>query len=199
MRKNLGKRLKLAAFGNPLATAAVVGIWWLLVAAFRELLSSRAVEAGNQALDQVAKPGTFAWLVGPGMWVLFLGLTIALIAASVWLGIRLGKYGFGRRYCISALDDLYADGVSQRNNLQSRLPDYDFKEVHAAFVQWNNDVIQILGQLSIRERAWFRTLNTFTWKYVVSQGVNDPRYKFAQAMWNEKLDRLNTIIARIEE
>ena len=166
---------------------------------FRELLLGRAVEAGNKALDQVAQPGILAWLVGPGVWALFLGITVALIAASIWLGFRIGKFGFGRHYCISALDDLYAEGVQRRNNLQASFPEFNYDENHAAFMEWNGDVIQILGQLSVRERAWFRTLNQFEWKYDIAKAVSDPRYKYAQALWNEKLLRLSTIIARVEE
>ena len=68
----------------------------------------------------------------------------------------------------------------------------------AQFRDWNAEVTELLRRLSLRERSYFRTLDRFEGQHSVRQNP-DPGRSHLEMMWNEKLRRLQEIIARVQE
>jgi hypothetical protein len=94
---------------------------------------------------------------------------------------------------IASLDDRLAEGVALRNIIRSDEPINQAIET-AQLDDWNAVVIALLGQLSLRERSYFRTLDRFDGDF---RERANPERSHLEAMWNEKLRRLQEIIARI--
>ena len=67
-----------------------------------------------------------------------------------------------RRACASALDDLFAEGVRERNRLIPTIPNFDPQKEEQILSQWNDRVINQFGDIvAIKDVSRFRTLNLF--------------------------------------
>ena len=100
-----------------------------------------------------------------------------------------------RRELAKTLDDLYAEGVQLRNQLQNRLrspKSGDILDARDRYGGWHKKVLLALDNdlVSNRRRSRFRTLDLF------SPNIISGSSKLEQqaALWNEKLDRLRHII-----
>ena len=93
------------------------------------------------------------------------------------------------------LDDLYAEGVQLRNQLQNRLrspKSGDILEARDRFRGWHNKVLLALDNdlISNRRRSRLRTLDVFNPNTISGSSKLEQQ----EALWNEKLDRLRHII-----
>jgi hypothetical protein len=102
-----------------------------------------------------------------------------------------------RSEVIASLDDYLAEGVALRNIVMSEEP-IDLVTETAQFEDWNAAVTEMLRRLSLRERSYFRTLDSFEGQHLARE-TSDPQRNHLEMMWNEKLRRLREIIARAEE
>jgi hypothetical protein len=66
------------------------------------------------------------------------------------------------------------------------------------FRDWDAVVTQLLRRLSLRERSYFRTLDSFEGQQSARQ-TPDPGRSHLEMMWNEKLRWLREIIMRAGE
>jgi hypothetical protein len=100
-----------------------------------------------------------------------------------------------KRELAKTLDDLYAEGVQLRNQLQNRLlsPKIgDILEARDRFRGWHKEVLLALDNdhISNRRRFRFRTLDLFNPNTISGSSKLEQQ----EALWNEKLDRLRQII-----
>ena len=100
-----------------------------------------------------------------------------------------------KRELAKTLDDLYAEGVQLRNQLQNRLlsPKIgDILEARDRFRGWHEEVLLALDNdlISNRRRSRFRTLDLFNPNIISGSSKLEQQ----EALWNEKLDRLRQII-----
>jgi hypothetical protein len=94
-----------------------------------------------------------------------------------------------------ALDDLFADGVRQRNRLLQPLQEYDDAAEREMLGDWSDRVVRKLddANVPVGPKSRFRTLNLFQPKHAAVAGRGADQVKL-EAIWNEKLDRLQKII-----
>ena len=198
MAERFTKKVWHIAWGHPGPAAAVAILLGGLVFAARELAIHRIAGAANETIDEALKNGNLEWFIKGGVWIMFLALLIALAASAFWLGIRTGKHGYGKRYCLDAIDNLYAAGVGERNRFLPVIPNLNLAEETEKLEKWYDEVVQLLSYLSIPARSRFRTLNLFPPKYAPAQGKTNDQIRI-ETFWNEKLDRLQKIIASFKE
>jgi len=199
MRKeNFGKRLYRVVIGNPGPTSALLILGGVIVTIAQHLLIDRAAGAANRAIDGAISSGWLGWFVTGGIWATFLILMGAFALAAFWLGTRVGRYGYGRRYCIIVLDDFFAEGVAHRNRLIPVIQNFDHRNEISIQQEWDADVLQILRHISLKARSKFRTLNLYDGKFHMAEG-KDARQLHIESVWNEKLDRLRSIIDTADE
>jgi hypothetical protein len=126
-----------------------------------------------------------------------LTLWIAWRDARPHLNPRIARGGQLRSEVIATLDDYLAEGVALRNIIASEEP-FDLATETAQFRDWDTAVTGSLRRLSLRERSYFRTLDSFEGQHTVRERP-DPQRSHLEMMWNEKLRRLREIITRIDE
>ena len=100
-----------------------------------------------------------------------------------------------RRELAKTLDDLYAEGVQLRNQLQNRLrspKSGDILDARDRFRGWHKKVLLALDNdlISNCRRSRFRTLDLFNPNIISGSSKLEQQ----EALWNEKLDRLRHII-----
>ena len=100
-----------------------------------------------------------------------------------------------KRELAKTLDDLYAEGVQLRNQLQNRLlspKSGDILEARDRFRGWHKEVLLALDNdlISNRRRSRFRTLDLFNPNIISGSSKLEQQ----EALWNEKLDGLRQII-----
>ena len=100
-----------------------------------------------------------------------------------------------KRELAKTLDDLYAEGVQLRNQLQNRLlsPKIgDILEARDRFRGWHKEVLLALDNdlISNFRRSRFRTLDLFNPNIISGSSKLEQQ----EALWNEKLDGLRQII-----
>jgi hypothetical protein len=185
IRGHPGPSTLLALFGAAVIFAA------------RELVIERMASAANGAIDDAIRSGWLSWFVTGGAWATVLILMLVFAAAAAWLAFRVGRHGYGKHYCLNALDDLYNEGVGLRNGLLQPIPGFQFQVEKDKLEAWDDKVVQLLGYLSIPARSRFRTLNLFQPKFAAVEG-KDPQQILLETFWNEKLDRLRAEIDKLE-
>ena len=104
----------------------------------------------------------------------------------------------GRRKIALQLDDLYALGVGERNRLMPKMPNFDRNEEEGNLNDWNDKVLSLLDAdfITVSEKSSFRTLNIFEATSTTFPGKS-PEQHHLEAIWTEKLRRLQSIIDRI--
>lgn len=96
------------------------------------------------------------------------------------------------------LDDLYAEGVGERNQLIPTIDRFNAVAAREKLVEWSDRVLAKCDDqyVAMREKSAFRTLNLFEAKFHDSAGKSDAQ-KQLEAMWTEKLNRLQVIIRKV--
>ena len=127
------------------------------------------------------------WLKIPAAFLVGAGL-------ALWVDSHLR-----REEAEKALDDLYAEGVANRNRLIPSISNYDDIAERAALEQWGNQVLQRLrdARVGIGSRSNIRTLNKYDAEFHASLGKSSSQ-NHAESMWNEKLNRLRIIIDKFD-
>jgi hypothetical protein len=133
------------------------------------------------------------------VYAVVLTLWIAWRDARPYLKPRIARIFGGQLQSevVATLDDYLAEGVALRNIIASEEP-FDLATETAQFRDWDAAVTGLLHCLSLRERSYFRTLDSFEGQHAVRERP-DPQRSHLEMMWNEKLRRLREIIARIDE
>lgn len=102
-----------------------------------------------------------------------------------------------RRACASELDDLFAEGVRERNRLIPTIPDFDPQKEDRILSQWNDRVMDHFGDIvAVKDVSRFRTLNLFVplvHRYPDKSAAQDR----IEAIWTEKLRVLREIIEAV--
>lgn len=102
-----------------------------------------------------------------------------------------------RRTCASALDDLFAEGVGERNRLIPIVPDFDPQKEDQILARWNDRVMDRFGDIvAIKDASRFRTLNLFI-PLIHRFPDKTPAQDRIEAIWTEKLRVLREIIGAI--
>jgi hypothetical protein len=98
----------------------------------------------------------------------------------------------------TALDDLYAEGVGHRNRIIPTIQSFDPDSERQTIINWSDRVLAKCDDrfVAMREKSAFRTLNLFKPQFHEAEGKSDQQ-KQLEAIWTEKLDRLNIIIRKI--
>jgi len=124
------------------------------------------------------------------------------LPAAVLVGAGLALWidaNLRREEAFKALDDLYAEGVGSRNRLVPPISDYDDQIERANLDQWGDRVLQRLRDagVGIASRSNFRTLNKYEPEFHAIAGKKNSQ-NHVESMWNEKLNRLQFIIAKFD-
>jgi len=106
--------------------------------------------------------------------------------------------GSEKKLVARQLDDLFAEGVGERNRLMPTIPNFDRDRENDIFTTWDNRVLVLLDSdyVTIAEKSSFRTLNMFNPVAAVDANKSSEQYH-VEAMWTEKLKRLKPIIDRV--
>jgi len=102
------------------------------------------------------------------------------------------------RALAQALDDLYAEGTRERNRLIPPLTNFDYAAERAKLVAWKQRILEKINveHVTVKEYSAFRTLRDFEgWAHRVPDKTEQQDH--IEAMWNEHLSRLRSIIDRI--
>ena len=164
----------------------VKSIFWLALVILGLNVENLAARLGLGDLLVKAAP-VLAWLLYPAL--IFVGAGLAL-----WIDGWLRK-----SEATKALDDLYAEGVGNRNRLIQPLTDYDDAAERTKLEEWSKRVLERSREAGVRisARSAFRTLNLFTPQFHMAAGKTDAQSQ-VEAMWNEKLSRLQAIIGTLD-
>jgi TIR domain len=97
-----------------------------------------------------------------------------------------------------ALDDLFAEGVGQRNALIPPIQAFNHEFEQQKLNEWDSRVLAQLDDnyVAMREKSAFRTLDRFTPEFQKVEGKS-PQQAHLEAIWNEKLNRLKVIIRKV--
>ena len=134
-----------------------------------------------------AVAGAVTWLELPAAALVGAGL-------ALWIDKNLR-----REEAFKALDDLYAEGVAGRNRLIPPIADYDDEAERAALTEWSERVLLRLRDagVGVSSRSNFRTLNKFDPEFHAIVGKKNSQ-SHVESMWNEKLNRLQVILAKFD-
>jgi len=138
---------------------------------------------------------TSAWFIVPTVF-------ISGLAAGAWLDWLLRWIEKGRPITVRALarvlDDFHAEGTPERNRLIPSIADFDYQAERAKLVAWKERVLQTLNvdHIAPAEFSSFRTLRDFEgWAHEAPNKSTQQGH--IEAMWNEHLSRLQSIIYRL--
>lgn len=109
-----------------------------------------------------------------------------------------GRIDRGRKFVARQLDDLYAEGVGERNRVMPTIPHFARDKDNEVFTEWDNKVLALLDSdyVTVAEKSSFRTLNLFNPVSAIDADKSSDQHHM-EAMWTEKLRRLKTIIDRV--
>ena len=92
------------------------------------------------------------------------------------------------------LDDFFAEGVQQRNEIQAGhdYSDEEYNNARDCLIKWSDRVVNVLDNdlVSVSDMSKFRTLNQFD----LDIDKDEPHKSHIRGMWSEKLKRLRAII-----
>lgn len=135
-------------------------------------------------------------------WLPIISSGWVLYPASLVLGAGLAPWvdsHLRRKEAEQALEELYAEGVANRNRLVFAVADYDDAAERAKLEEWGDRVLSRLREagVGIGARSSFKTLNLYNAQFRHAAGKTVEQ-EHVESIWTEKLNRLATILNKLD-
>src|SRR5262245_61540632 len=135
-KDNFVRRAANLARAHPISAALTTAAAGAVVFLFQEFILKEVLKAIHDLVGQAIGDGALQWFLGGGLWLTLLFALILLAISAFRLGERFGSKGYGLRYNLNSLDDLFEEGVATRNTLIQPMPEFDEAAGHKALEDW---------------------------------------------------------------